>query len=140
VGVASPGGADYTLILRLDRDPHDVNKEARILLILARCGLPVAPLLGGPVRDSEQPALGVISVLALLPGDTLLDHAWHVPASHHERIEQLVMEAVLRLHSLTATLAHEPADAGAWQNVAAFAEGRGATSARSGANGYATGV
>jgi hypothetical protein len=106
VEVQWPNGTAHVLILRLDRDPDGVVREAQVLPILKSLGLPVPRLLAGPAYDSEQPDLGAMTVISLLPGDDLLTWGWRVAVTELARIEEMVVEAVMRLQSSTPHLEH----------------------------------
>ena len=80
VHVALPHGDEQKLILRMDQRIHGVAREAAVLPVLARLGLPVPRILAGPVIDPTQPTMGAMTVLNVLPGQDLLAWSWGCPS------------------------------------------------------------
>src|SRR5579872_4133166 len=108
VQVALPEGDEQKLILRMDQRIDGVEREAAILPILARLGLPVPTILAGPVVDPTQPTMGAMTILNILPGQDLLVWSWDAPPPSLELAMRLVLEGVQRLHELTEPLSREP--------------------------------
>jgi len=108
VHIAVPGGAGRQFILRMDRHIEGVAREAALLPVLARLGLPVPTVLAGPAHDPAHPGLGPLSVLSVLPGQDLLSWAWDAPAADLATAMRLVLEGVARLHALTEPLSRDP--------------------------------
>lgn len=96
------------LILRMDYTLSGVDREAAILSILAKHGLPVPTVLAGPVIDPTQPDAGVMTLLNVLPGQDLLSWFWNASAEEVEHALRLALEGVERLHLLTEPLLQEP--------------------------------
>lgn len=112
IRIALRGGAEYPLILRLDRDKHGVDREARLLPILGRLGLPVAEVLAGPAHDPVVPELGAMAVYTVLPGQDVLGLINHTPRNERDRAGDLLLEAITRLQALTLPLKAALNDAG----------------------------
>lgn len=108
VRVALPVGKEQRLILRMDQSLHGVEKEARLLPVLARLGLLVPSVLAGPTVDPAKPGMGTMSILTVLSGRDLLGWSWNAPAESLELAMRLVLEGVKWLHALTAPLSREP--------------------------------
>ncbi len=108
VQVALPDGTEQKLILRMDQRISGVGREAAVLPVLARLGLPVPTVLAGPVIDPTQPTMGMMTVLKVLPGQDLLAWSWDAPPEAVALAMRLVLEGVQRLHELTEPLNHEP--------------------------------
>ena len=107
VRVALPNGNEQMLILRMDQRISGVEREAAMLPVLARLGLPVPTVLAGPVIDPTQPTMGAMTVLNVLPGQDLLAWSWDAPPEAVELAMRLVLEGVQRLHELTEPLRRE---------------------------------
>lgn len=107
VSVALPDGNERMLILRLDQRVGGVEREAAILPVLARLGLPVPAVLGGPVIDPTRPEWGAMIILNVLPGQDLLAYSWDAPPPALERAMRLVLDGVARLHALSNQLARD---------------------------------
>jgi aminoglycoside phosphotransferase len=108
VSVALPGGNECMLILRMDQRIGGVEREAAILPVLARLGLPVPVVLTGPVVDPTRPEWGAMTILNVLPGQDLLAYSWDAPPPALERAMRLVLDGVARLHALTNEIARDP--------------------------------
>lgn len=105
------GGAQHTVYLRLDRTPHGVEREARLLPLLRRLELPVAEVLVGPVVDPEMPDLGAMAVYSVLPGKNLLEWSWSTsltsqPEATHALADQL-LDGIERLRALGPAVASD---------------------------------
>jgi thiamine kinase-like enzyme len=87
---------------------HGVEREAAILPILAKLGLPVPVVLAGPVFDPLQLSAGAMTLLSVLPGQDLLGWSWNAPLGDQFLALQLVLEGVVWLHTLTEQLSQEP--------------------------------
>lgn len=111
VRVALPNGNEQMLILRMDQRIHGVEREAAVLPVLARLGLPVPPVLAGPVIDPTQPTMGMMTVLNVLSGQDLLAWSWDAPPDAMALAMRLVLEGVQRLHELTEPLSYEAVSA-----------------------------
>ncbi|HEV2125934.1 MAG TPA: phosphotransferase, partial [Chloroflexota bacterium] len=105
VRVALGSGAEHVLLLRLDRSPGGVEREARLLPLLARLGVPVAEVLAGPTYDPAQPERDAMAVYSVLPGRNLLHLINHAPANHKPALANLLLEGIFRLQALTPALA-----------------------------------
>ena len=108
VQVALPRGEEQMLILRMDQRLHGVEREAAVLPVLARLGLPVPTVLAGPVVDPENPTMGTMSMLTVLPGQDLLGWSWDAPPAALQQAMRFVLEGVERLHKLTVGFSQEP--------------------------------
>jgi len=116
VHVASPGGEEQQLILRMDQHIDGVAIDAALLPVLARLALPVPTVLAGPSYDPAGPSLGALSVLSVLPGQDLLSWAWDgAAAADLVTATRLVLDSVERLHHLTESLSRDPVAFTAWQ-------------------------
>lgn len=106
VRIELPTGDTRPLILRLDCHRGGVEREAAVLPALARLGLPVPPVLAGPVVDPEQPSIGPMTALGAIPGKDLGTLTWggDLPA---ERANELVRAAISRLHGLMGMLGRD---------------------------------
>lgn len=127
------------LILRMDYTIPGVAREAPILPLLAKYGLPVPTVLAGPVIDPTQPGAGAMTLINVLPGQDLLSWSWNASAEEVNHALRLVLTGVERLHLLTVPLKQEPiaqqltqrtlhmelqeviADGGPWLNEPVFA-------------------
>ncbi len=106
VQVSLPNGSQHDVVLRLSRRPFGVEREANLLPILARLGLPVPKVLAGPVSDPNSEGTESTTVLSLLPGESL--QTWSRTSSAGlETAAQLLIKAVDRLHQLTEPLSQE---------------------------------
>lgn len=108
VRVALPHGEERMLILRMDYTVPGVAREAAILPLLARHGLPAPTILAGPVIDPTQPEAGAMMLINVLPGQDLLSWSWNASAEEVNHALRLVLEGVERLHRLTDPLKQEP--------------------------------
>lgn len=140
VRVVLPHGEEQMLILRMDYTIPGVDREAALLPILAKHGLPVPTVLAGPVIDPTQPGAGAMALLNVLPGQDLLSWSWNASVEEVDHALGLVLEGVERLHLLTEPLKQEPlaqqlphrtlqielqevlADGGPWLNEPVFAQ------------------
>lgn len=91
----------------MDYSTHGVEREAIVLPMLAKHGLPVPTILAGPVIDPSQPEAGPMMLLNVLPGQDLLSWAWDASPRDVEHAIQLVLQGVERLHELTEPLSQE---------------------------------
>jgi aminoglycoside phosphotransferase len=123
----------------MDYTRNGVEREAAILPILARHGLPVPTVLAAPVIDPTQPEAGAMTLLNVLPGQDLLSWSWDASTEEVEHALRLVLEGIERLHWLIEPLKLEPvarqlpertldmelqeviADGGPWLNESVFA-------------------
>ncbi|MHB0874603.1 MAG: phosphotransferase family protein [Anaerolineae bacterium] len=116
---ADSSGADcpstVDVYLRLDRLIGGVAREAQVLPVLGRLGLPVPRLLAGPVVDPDRPEAGPVSVISALPGQDLLRFVQSSNATTEEAPEErigrgidLLLEALRRLHALTPAVEASP--------------------------------
>ena len=108
VHLALPNSEEQTLILRMDYSTHGVEREATVLPILARHGLPVPTIFAGPVIDPTQPEAGPMMLLNVLPGQDLLSWAWDAQPEAVNHAIHLVLQGIERLHQLTESLNQEP--------------------------------
>lgn len=108
VRVALPDGEERMLILRMDYTIPGVAREAVVLPLLAKHGLPVPTILAGPVIDPTQPEAGAMMLLNVLPGQDLLSWSWNASKQEVNHALRLVLEGVERLHLLTEPLKQEP--------------------------------
>ena len=104
VRVILPHGGESTLILRLDRAIHGVERETKLLPLLGQLGLPVPTVLAGPVRDPTQPQLGAMSVLTLLPGEDLITWGYRASLQERKALEPYVLAAIVQLQQLATSL------------------------------------
>lgn len=103
-----PDNTEQTLILRMDYSTHGLEREALVLPLLARHGLPVPTILAGPVIDPSQPEAGPMMILNVLPGQDLLGWAWNAPPKNVNHAVKLVLQGVEQLHAMTEPLYQEP--------------------------------
>jgi aminoglycoside phosphotransferase (APT) family kinase protein len=86
-----------TVVLRIARNNGGVEREALVLPILKRLGLPVPSVLSPPERDPSMPDLYAMMVTEFLAGDTLQD--WSERGAEGLKIaEKLGIEAIAALH------------------------------------------
>lgn len=103
VQVRLPTGNNDHVVLRLSRSSGGVEREARLLPILAKLGLNVPKVLAGPIADSHNASVGSITILSLLRGENL--QTWScASAAGLATASHLLLEGVARLHRLTAPL------------------------------------
>jgi aminoglycoside phosphotransferase (APT) family kinase protein len=107
VCVRTAEGSPSEVVLRLSRNRGGVETEASMLPILARLGLPVAAVLAGPASDPHQPDEWPVTVLSLLPGETLQSWSERSAAGLEWSIGT-VIEAVALLHGVTEALQQSP--------------------------------
>lgn len=107
VQIVEPSGEEWDVILRMDPHIDGVTREAALLPTLARFGLPVPTVLAGPAIDPDHPDLGPITILSVLPGDSLLSWVWNAPARDQQRAIEVVLDSVARLRSLTEPLSQD---------------------------------
>jgi len=111
VRLAVPSGSEYALYLRLDRAPRGVEREARVLPILRRLGLPVPEVLAGPVRDPNATDIGAMAVYTELPGTNLLERVWSAPLGTQRTVNDALadqlLEGIDRIHSCSTIMARE---------------------------------
>ena len=62
--VSLPDGSEGVCVLKIDPGIGNVEKEARLLPVLARLGLPVPRVLAGPVTHPAYPDAGPMVVLS----------------------------------------------------------------------------
>jgi aminoglycoside phosphotransferase (APT) family kinase protein len=103
LAIVGPDGVRQEAVLRLARNRGGVEREASVLPALAQLGLPVPAVLAGPVCDPDDAQTGAITLNSLLPGRTLQDWS-RIDSDGLELALDQTVEAVLRLHSLTASL------------------------------------
>lgn len=99
---------DQTVYLRKDRKIGGVELEAELLPILQKLGLPVPELLAGPVIDPNSQDSIPVTVVSLVPGESLLKFSWEAKGNDVYIAMKLVLEGVRRLHELTEALQKEP--------------------------------
>lgn len=104
--VSLPDGERQTVVLRMSRKPFGVEREARLLPVLARFGLPVPALLSEVASDPNDAHSGSMTVLSLLPGENLQTRSCQ-SSDELEMAGGLLIEAVARLHQLTEPLIQE---------------------------------
>ena len=105
VDVRMPGG-EQSVVLKADPGAGKLEREAKLLPVLARLGLPVPKLLAGPAvhRGYSDPVPMV--VLSLLPGRTL--PFVRATLDELDLTCRLLQEAVARLHGLTDAVRADP--------------------------------
>jgi aminoglycoside phosphotransferase len=108
VRLAFPDGEERRLILRMDYMRGGVEREAAILPLLAKFGLPVPRVLAGPVIDPTQPEAGPMTILSVLPGQDLLVWGRQAAPARIERAMGLILDGVAMLHGVTERLYREP--------------------------------
>jgi aminoglycoside phosphotransferase len=108
VHLTLPSGEEYQLIIRMNYARDGVKKEAAILPLLAKWGVPVPTVLAGPVIDPAQPEAGSMTILNVLPGQDFL--AWGRIATpvQVEWAIGLILEGIAMLHAVTEPLSREP--------------------------------
>ena len=82
--IALANGEAQAVILRMDYTVGGVEREAAVLPVLARYGLPVPTILAGPVIHLTQPNAGAMTLLTVLPGQDLLSWSWDASAEDSE--------------------------------------------------------
>jgi aminoglycoside phosphotransferase (APT) family kinase protein len=102
--VTVESGGEVTVVLKADRKPYRVAGEATLYPVLAALGLPVPRVLAGP---SPHPDVGDLVVYSLLPGAPL-PSVGSVSLNEIDRTCRLLIEAVDRMHALTAALVASP--------------------------------
>ncbi len=108
VSIALLDGSKHHVVLRLSRRAFGVEREASVLPVLSRLGLPVPQVLIAPISDPKGENSESVTVLSLLPGENL--QAWSCASSAGlETAGQLLIKAVERLHQLTEPLSQEEA-------------------------------
>ena len=105
VRVATADGWERWLALTMQPEPELLEREARLLPVLARLGLPVSEVLAGPVGHAEQPAAGAMMVLRQPPGRPL--PFLRVTPEELDRTCEVLLASVARLHTLTGPLEQE---------------------------------
>ena len=108
VDVRLPDGEAYTLILRMNYIPGGVEKEAAILPLLAKAGLPVPTVLAGPVIDPTQPEAGAMTILNVLPGQDFLNWGNTATEAQIQWAIGLILQGVAMLHAIAEPLSREP--------------------------------
>jgi len=103
VDVSIAGDEARSVVLRLSRHPDRVATEAKLLATLANLGLPVPDVLAGPATDPDVAETCPFTVLSMLPGQDLQRLSLSSPVGL-ATAKFLVIEAVARLHALTATV------------------------------------
>jgi aminoglycoside phosphotransferase (APT) family kinase protein len=108
VSLALPTGEERRLILRMTYIRDGVEKEAAVLPVLAKLGLPVPEVLAGPVLDPAQPEVGPMTILSVLPGQDFL--TWGRQATSEQLVWAMdaILSGIARLHAVTELLSHEP--------------------------------
>ena len=105
VTLGIPDGSQGTCVLKIDPGIGVVEKEARLLPVLARLGLAVPRVLAGPAAHPEYPNAGLMVVLSELPGEPL---PWlEATLAGADLTCRLLEEAVDRLHALTDPVRRE---------------------------------
>jgi hypothetical protein len=100
--VRLPGGREENCVLKVDPLRGGIEREAKVLPVLAGLGLPVPAVLAGPVPHPDYPDAGAIAVLSELPGDPL---PWiEATLEEIDLTCRLHQAAVDRLHELTDQL------------------------------------
>jgi hypothetical protein len=100
--VRLPGGREDNCVLKVDPLRGGIEREAKVLPVLAGLGLPVPVVLAGPVPHPDYPDAGAIAVLSELPGDPL---PWiEATLEEIDLTCRLHQAAVDRLHELTDQL------------------------------------
>ena len=107
VRVVSPAG-ERLVLLRLDSFRGGIETEAALLPVIARLGLPVPELLGGPATDPERPGAGPMILISVVPGQDLLALGWNASSADLDRYIALVLEGIERLHGLTSAILADP--------------------------------
>ena len=102
-----PDGRQEACVLKAGRFIGETEREAALLPLLARLGLPVSRLLALPALHPDYPgACGPFIVMSELPGQPL---PWiEVNLEQADLGCRLLFQAVDRLHQLTPALRREP--------------------------------
>jgi hypothetical protein len=105
VQVRLPDGQGSSCVLKADPLIGGVEREGRLLPVLARLGLPVPSVLASPAFHPDYPQAGALAVLSELPGKPL---PWMNPTLPEADLTcRLHQQAVARLHGLTERILHE---------------------------------
>ena len=102
VRVRDPEGIERCCVIKVGTHIDGVQREAMVLPVLLKLGLPVPSLLAGPVVHPEYPEAGEMAVLSEVPGTPLP----FIGSTLNEAdlTCRLLYEAVGRLHELTDML------------------------------------
>ena len=139
VSVRRPGGKASACVLKRGARDGGIEREARLLPVLARLGLPVPEIMVGSLSPPEEIESHIYLVWSELPGEPL---PWIRPTLAEAALTcRLHSRAVARLHGLTEPLLREAVSqelprhtliaayegvlvrGGAWLDVPIFAEG-----------------
>jgi aminoglycoside phosphotransferase len=100
-------GKEEVCVLKAGRVIGEAEREAALLPVLARVGLPAPRLLAGPVLHPDYPGAGPFIVISELPGKPL---PWiEVNLEQADLGCRLLFQGVERLHQLTPALRGEAA-------------------------------
>ena len=106
VRVRPPDGGEELLALKADPGPGKMQKEARLLPVLARLGLPVPEVLAGPAVHPGYREPVPMVVLSVVPGRPL--PFVRATLDQMDLTCRLLTEAVQRLHGLTDRVREDP--------------------------------
>jgi len=103
--VQLPDGREEICVLKADPLVGGIEREGKLLPVLARLGLSVPSVLAGPRLHPDHPNRGALIVLSELPGEPL---PWgDITLAEADFTCRLHQEAVTRLHQLTDQLSRD---------------------------------
>lgn len=106
VGVQLPDGQETFCVLKADPLIGGVEREGRLLPVLAHLGLPVPSVLAGPKVHPDYPNGGSLVVLSEMSGDPL---PWgNITLAEADFTCRLHQQAITRLHQLTGQILCDP--------------------------------
>lgn len=102
VRVQTPDGEEQVCVLKADPLIGGVEREGKLLPVLARLGLPVPLVLAGPAVHPDYPNAGALLVLNEMQGEPL---PWlDATLAEIDVTCRLVQEGVAAMHQLTGAL------------------------------------
>lgn len=106
VTVKTPGRHEDLLVIRMTRHGK-VEKEALLLPVLTKLGLPVPEVLAAPKKDPDNPGNSAVAVYSFMPGITLQELSFR-STDDCNVASRLVLEGAVRLADVTPMLRKEP--------------------------------
>lgn len=104
IRVQLPNGRENFCVLKADPLIGGVEREGKLLPVLAQLGLPVPSVLAGPRMHPDYPNGGALIILSELPGKPL---PWgDITLAEADFTCKLHLEAVTRLNQLTEPIHH----------------------------------
>jgi hypothetical protein len=105
VSVQTPDGKEEVCVLKADSLIGGVEREGRLLPVLARLGLSVPSVLAGPIVHPDYPNAGALVVLSEMMGKPL---PWlNATLTEIDVTCRLLQEGVAAMHQLTEPIRHE---------------------------------